>query len=255
MTTQIVTVPCLEDNYAYIIYDKTDGKTCLVDAPESEPIISCLEQRGWGLDKIFLTHHHSDHIAGLENILAHFPARVFGASADAKRLPTLNEGLKQNDKFYLGQNEFSILEVYGHTIGHIALYSKELSVVFSGDSLMTLGCGRLFEGTPQVLWETLKKFIQLPPETEIYCGHEYGEKNAKFAISVDPNNKKLQDRFLEIKEKRKNNIPTVPSTIKNEIETNPFLRVNFPELKSSLKMEGHEDHLILGNLRKRRDTF
>ena len=255
MNTEIVTVPCLDDNYAYIIHDKIEGKTCLVDAPEAKPIISVLNKKGWGLDKIFLTHHHSDHVAGLEKILENFPARICGAAADIERLPPLDERLKQDDKFYLGKQQFAIMEVYGHTIGHIALYSQEMSAIFSGDSLMTLGCGRLFEGNPLILFETLQKFSQLPPETKIYSGHEYGEKNAKFAIFVDPYNKKLQDRLLFIKKLRAKNLPTVPSTIKSELETNPFMRVNCPEFRSFLKMEQDEPHVILGRLRKKRDTF
>ena len=255
MNTEIVTVPCLDDNYAYIIHDKIEGKTCLVDAPEAKPIISVLNKKGWGLDKIFLTHHHSDHVAGLEKILENFPARICGAAADIERLPDLDERLKQEDKFYLGKQEFAIMEVYGHTIGHIALYSQEMSAIFSGDSLMTLGCGRLFEGNPLILFETLQKFSQLPPETKVYSGHEYGEKNAKFAIFVDPYNKKLQDRLLFIKKLRAKNLPTVPSTIESELETNPFMRVNCPEFRSFLKMEQDEPDVILGRLRKRRDSF
>ena len=255
MNTEIVTVPCLDDNYAYIIHEKIEGKTCLVDAPESKPIINALNKKGWRLDKIFLTHHHADHVAGLEKIIENFPAKICGAAADIERLPALDERLKQEDKFYLGNQEFTIMEVYGHTIGHIALYSQEMSAIFSGDSLMTLGCGRLFEGNPQMLWETIQKFCQLPPETKVYSGHEYGEKNAQFAISVDPYNKKLQDRLLSIIKLRAKNLPTVPSTIESELETNPFMRVNCPEFRSFLKMEQDEPHVILGRLRKRRDSF
>ncbi len=255
VNTEIVTVPCLDDNYAYLIHDKIEEKTCLVDAPESKPIISVLNKKGWGLDKIFLTHHHSDHVAGLEEIIENFPAKICGAAADMERLPALDERLKQKDKFHLGKHEFAIMEVYGHTIGHIALYSQEMSAIFSGDSLMTLGCGRLFEGNPQMLWETIQKFCQLPPETKVYSGHEYGEKNAQFAISVDPYNKKLQDRLLSIIKLRAKNLPTVPSTIESELETNPFMRVNCPEFRNFLKMEHDEPHVILGRLRKTRDSF
>ena len=147
------------------------------------------------------------------------------------------------------------MEVYGHTIGHIALHSNEISAVFSGDSLMTLGCGRLFEGTPKMMWETLQKFGRLPPETKIYSGHEYGEKNADFAISIDPDNKKLQERVALIKKLRLNNFPTVPSTIAAEIETNPFLRAGNTELKKLLRMNEDEDVAVLAELRSRRDIF
>ena len=255
MNTEIVTVPCLDDNYAYIIHEKIEGKTCLVDAPESKPIINALNKKGWRLDKIFLTHHHADHVAGLEKIIENFPAKICGAAADMERLPALDERLKQKDKFHLGKHEFAIMEVYGHTIGHIALYSQEMSAIFSGDSLMTLGCGRLFEGNPKILWDTLQKFCQLPPETKVYSGHEYGGKNARFAISVDPYNKKLQDRLIYIEELRAKNLPTVPTTIESELETNPFMRVNCPEFRSFLKMERDEPDVILGRLRKRRDSF
>ena len=255
MTIEIATVPCLADNYAYLIHNHTENTTCLIDAPEATPIIGYLEKRAWNLDKIFLTHHHSDHVAGLGDLLKRYPANVSGATADVNRLPSLDAELKENDKFYLGTIEFSVMEVYGHTIGHIALYSKKISAVFSGDSLMTLGCGRLFEGNPRMMWKTLQKFSRLPPETKIYSGHEYGEKNANFAISIDPDNKKLQDRVVLIKKLRSNNFPSVPSTIGAELETNPFLRTGNAELKKFLGMSQDEDEAVFAELRSRRDIF
>ena len=255
MTIEIATIPCLEDNYAYIIHNHTENKTCLVDAPEATAIKNFLKQKAWNLDKIFLTHHHSDHVDGVKELLEDYPATIAGASADFNRLPTLDEKLKQNDTFRLGSLEFLILEVHGHTIGHIALYSKKKSAVFSGDSLMTLGCGRLFEGTPKIMWTTLQKFRELPPDTKIYSGHEYGQKNAHFAISVDPHNKKLQKRVSLIEELRDHGNPTVPSTIRSELETNPFMRVGSIEIKKGLKMTECEDYKVLGELRRRRDIF
>jgi len=255
VTIEIETVPCLDDNYAYIIHHQNKNITCLIDAPEAKPIIEILDKRGWALDKIVLTHHHSDHVAGINELLKHHPSVVFGAAADVERLPNLDQKLKENDFFYLGNIKFLIMDVSGHTIGHIALYSKEMGVVFTGDSLMTLGCGRLFEGSPELMWKTLIKFTQLPPDTLIYSGHEYGEKNASFAISIDPNNEKLRKRFSSIKELRSKNIPTVPSTIKNELETNPFLRAGNSEIKKLLNMTQYEDQKVFAELRDRRNDF
>ena len=252
---EIETVPCLSDNYAYIIHNQTENMTCAVDVPEAEPIINLLKKKRWTLNKIVLTHHHSDHVAGVEELLEHHPATVSGAAADFERLPTLDEKLTDKDLFNLGNLEFSIMEVYGHTIGHIALYSKEMSAVFSGDSLMTLGCGRLFEGTPKIMWETLQKFSQLPPYTKVYSGHEYGKKNASFAISIDPSNESLQKRVKMINMLRSKNIPTVPSTIGVELKTNPFLRAGEIEIKETLAMTQYEDHLVFAELRSRRDVF
>ena len=255
MTIDIVIVPCLEDNYAYLIHNPAQKKTCLIDVPEAKPIIEVLEKRAWNLEKIVLTHHHSDHVAGLGELLRSYQASVYGATADANRLPVLDTELKENDKFYLGNIEFLVMDVYGHTIGHIALYSKELSAVFSGDSLMTLGCGRLFEGSPEIMWDTLQKFCLLPPQTKIYSGHEYSEKNAQFALSIDPNNKKLQERASLIRELRSNGFPTVPSTIESELDTNPFVRSGNHNLKRLLGMSQQKDSNVLAELRRRRDVF
>ncbi len=255
MTIDIATVPCLEDNYAYLIHNQDENKTCLIDVPEAKPIIKVLKEKGWNLDKIVFTHHHFDHVGGLGDLLKSYQACVYGASADSNRLPALDTELKENDKFYLGSIEFLVMEVYGHTIGHIALYSKELSSIFSGDSLMTLGCGRLFEGSPEIMWETLQKFGQLPPETKIYSGHEYGEKNASFALSIDPNNKELQERASLIRKLQSNGLPTVPSTIGSELNTNPFLRSGNHDLKKFLGMTKYKDAKVLAELRSRRDIF
>ena len=255
MTNEIVTVPCLDDNYAYIIHNHIEKTTCLIDAPESKPIIEVLKKRQWKLEKIVLTHHHADHVMGLDDILKNYPSKVAGAAADINRLPKLDETLKENDIFYFGNIKFLIMEVSGHTIGHIALYSKEIGAVFTGDSLMTLGCGKLFEGSPEIMLTTLKKFIQLPPETKVYSGHEYGEKNANFAMSIDTKNENLKKRLALIKEQRLKNIATVPSTIKIELETNPFLRVGNSEIKSALNMQECQELSVFAELRSRRDHF
>ncbi len=224
MTLEIVTIPCLADNYAFLLRDQATGKVALVDAPESYPIQKALQDRGWKLDIVLLTHHHYDHIDGLPELVAEFHPQVIGAKADANRLPPLDLALSEGDTFTLGESEGHIIDVSGHTIGHIAFHFPTANAVFTADSLMALGCGRVFEGTPEMMWASLSKLAALPAETIVYSGHEYTASNAKFALTIEPDNAALQARAADITAKRAKGIPTVPSTLAEELATNPFLR-------------------------------
>ena len=255
MHTEIITIPCLDDNYAYIIHNHKRNETFLIDAPESSPIIKTLEKNSWKLKKIIITHHHSDHIMGINDLKKKYNPIIVGADSDSHRLPTLGEKIKVNQILNLGDLKFEVIDTPGHTIGHIAIYCKELSVVFTGDSLMVFGCGRLFEGTPETMWETLNKFKKLPEETKVYSGHEYAIKNAEFAVSVSPNNKKVIKRYNNLKKLIKQSLPSTPSTIKEELETNPFLRANNLEMKKSLNMDYESNVNVFAKLRNLRDSY
>jgi len=255
MTLEIITIPCLADNYAFLLRDKATGKVALVDAPESYPIEAALKEKGWGLDMVLLTHHHYDHIDGLPELVAEYHPVVVGAKADAGRLPPLDLALNEGDTFMLGETEGHVIDVSGHTIGHIAFNFPSAHAVFTADSLMALGCGRLFEGTPEMMWGSLSKLAALPSDTVVYSGHEYTASNAKFALSVEPDNTALQSRAQDTASKRALGIATVPSTLSEELATNPFLRAALPEFKSAVGMSDSSDVDVFAAIRKRKDNF
>jgi len=255
MTLEIVTIPCLANNYAFLLRDQATGKVALVDAPESYPIQKALQDKGWKLDMVLLTHHHYDHIDGLPELVEEYHPQVIGAKADANRLPPLDLALIEGDTFMLGESEGHIIDVSGHTIGHIAFHFPSAKTVFTADSLMALGCGRLFEGTPEMMWASLSKLAALPADTIVYSGHEYTASNAKFALTVEPDNAALQARAADITAKRAAGIPTVPSTLKEELATNPFLRAHLPEMKAAIGLEGATDAEAFAAIRKQKDNF
>jgi hydroxyacylglutathione hydrolase len=255
MPLEIVTIPCLSDNYAYLIHDAASGETAIVDVPEAGPIKSELNQRGWTLSQVWLTHHHWDHIDGLSDLLAEHPATVVGAKADAHRLPDLDRAVSEGEVFDFGGEQVHILDVSGHTIGHIALHLPETGALFTADSLMALGCGRLFEGTPAQMFESLQKTANMPGETMVYSGHEYTASNAAFAATVDPENSALISRTQDIAAKRASDQPTVPSTLQLERETNPFLRAHDPAIQAQLDMVGAPPVDVFTEIRARKDRF
>ena len=225
----LVTVACLSDNYAFLLRDKATGDVALIDVPEAAPIAAELSSRGWTLSQIWLTHHHPDHIQGVAELTAKFPAPLYGAAADAHRLPDLDVELKDGDSFALGETPVHVIDVSGHTIGHIALHAPTARAAFTADSLMALGCGRLFEGTPDQMYASLAKMANWPGDTQICSGHEYTASNAKFALTVEPDNTALQARARDIDIARRENRFTVPSLMSLERATNPFLRAKGSE--------------------------
>ena len=225
----LVTVACLSDNYAFLLRDKATGDVALIDVPEAAPIAAELSSRGWTLSQIWLTHHHPDHIQGVAELTAKFPAPLYGAAADAHRLPDLDVELKDGDSFALGETPVHVIDVSGHTIGHIALHAPTARAAFTADSLMALGCGRLFEGTPDQMYASLAKMADWPDDTQICSGHEYTASNAKFALTVEPDNTALQARARDIDIARRENRFTVPSLMSLERATNPFLRAKGSE--------------------------
>ncbi|MBY6139123.1 hydroxyacylglutathione hydrolase [Leisingera daeponensis] len=255
MPLEIVTLPCLSDNYAFLIHNPASGETALVDAPEAGAIRAALSERGWGLDRILLTHHHWDHVDGVAELREAYGAKVIGAAADASRLPPLDMAVEDGGTYPLLGEEVQVMDVSGHTVGHIAFYIPGAEAVFTADSLMALGCGRLFEGTPQQMWASLSQLAALPPQTMVYSGHEYTQANGAFAVTVDPGNPALQSRISDIAEARGNGLPTVPSSLQLELDTNPFLRAADRAIRAHLGMQDAEDAEVFAEIRKRKDNF
>lgn len=255
MPLTIETVPCLSDNYAFVLHDAASGDTAVVDVPEAAPISALLKKKGWTLTHVLLTHHHWDHVEGLKELLAEHPAKVVGAAADADRLPPLDVALSAGESITIGGEALEIIDVPGHTVGHIAYYAPETGAAFTADSLMALGCGRLFEGTPQQMWNSLSKLAALPPETLICSGHEYTAANARFALSVEPRNADLQNRAADIDASRAEGRPTVPSILADELATNPFLRPHVPDIQQSAGLPGGSPAEVFARIRKMKDEF
>lgn len=255
MPLELVTIPCLTDNYAYLIRDTATGETALVDVPEAAPILTELVLRGWRLDKIFLTHHHHDHVQGTEDLVKATGAVVYGAQADAHRLPPLTRVLREGDEVTVGQTIGGVLDVSGHTLGHIAFVFPSAHLAFTADSLMAGGCGRLFEGSPAVMWESLSKLAALPAQTMICSGHEYTGSNLRFAAAIEPENPALLDRIAQVAAARVAGVPTVPSLLSLELATNPFLRANLPHIKASLGLSGASDADVFAAIRALKDKL
>jgi hydroxyacylglutathione hydrolase len=255
---EIVTVPCLRDNYAYLLR-APGGETAVIDAPEAAPIIAALEARGWGLDWIWLTHHHADHVAGVAALRARFGARVAGCAADAARLPALDLAVSEGQTLALGSARATVMDVSGHTLHHVAYHvageGDEPGAVFTGDSLFVLGCGRVFEGTHAMMWGGLAKLARLPPRTTVWCGHEYTLSNARFARTVEPDNAALAEQAAEHEGARAEGRPTVPTTIGRELAANPFLRAAEAPLKAAVGLAGADAAAVFAEVRRRKDAF
>lgn len=250
---ELVTIPCLSDNYAFLLHNAETGDTLLVDAPETAPIQAALEARGWTLTDILLTHHHYDHVDGLAGLRG--AARVIGAAKDAHRLPPLDLAVNEGDALEICGEAVQVFDVSGHTEGHIAVYFAASKVVFTADSLMALGCGRLFEGKPAQMWDSLLKLRALPDDTWVCSGHEYTQSNARFATSIDPANTALLARAKDIDTARAAGRATVPSLLGVEKETNPFLRADDPGLKAAVGLPDASAEEVFKFVREAKDNF
>jgi hydroxyacylglutathione hydrolase len=221
---KITTIPILQDNYSYLLHDEKTGTTAIVDPSDADPLLKILEARGLKLDFILCTHHHADHTGGNLELKKVTNAKVAGASHDAHRIPGIDILLDESEPFLFGDATMKILKIPGHTLGHIALYFEQEAALFCGDTLFSVGCGKLFEGSPEQMWTSLNLLSVLPPTTKIYCGHEYTEANIQFAKTVDSKNKSLLDYEIRVKELRRQGSPTIPSIFEVELAVNPFLR-------------------------------
>lgn len=250
---ELVTIPCRADNYAFLLHDPETGHVILVDAPEAGPIQAELDRRGWRLAEILITHHHEDHIAAVAELRQ--GARVIGAARDAHRLPPLDLAVRPGETLNLGPFRADVIDAPGHTLGHVAWHVPQARAVFTGDSLMALGCGRLFEGTAEDMHGTLARLAALPGETLVCSGHEYTLGNARFARTVDPGNAALCARIERDEALRREDRATVPSRLDEERATNPFLRCADPGIRATLGMEDASDIEVLAELRARKDRF
>ncbi|HBF63707.1 MAG TPA: hydroxyacylglutathione hydrolase [Gammaproteobacteria bacterium] len=252
---EIYQIPCLQDNYGFLVHDPETGATATIDTPEVAPINQALAAKGWRLTHILNTHHHFDHAGGNEELKAQWNCQVVGAAIDAERIPGIDVALADGDTLTLGSKQARIIEVPGHTSGHIAYYFAADEVAFVGDTLFALGCGRLFEGTPEQMSESLGKIMALPDATTVYCAHEYTEANAAFAVTMEPANPALQQRVKEIQSLRAAGKPTVPTSIGLERATNPFVRSDSAELQAVLNLSGADEVAVFAETRRRKDHF
>jgi hydroxyacylglutathione hydrolase len=255
MALMIEQFPCREDNFGVLIHDDESNLTASIDAPEVGPIREKLKEKGWRLDRILTTHHHQDHVEGNLTLKEEFGCEITGPALEADRIPGIDNQVKGRDTFMFGGLEVHVIDTPGHTLGHISYWIPQAAVVFVADTLFALGCGRVFEGTPEMMWESLEKLHALPDQTTVYCGHEYTETNARFAVTIEPDNQELMRRFDEVKALRAEGKPTLPTTIGLEKRTNPFLRVNEPSVKTHVGMATGAPAQVFAEIRKRKDNF
>jgi hydroxyacylglutathione hydrolase len=251
MTVEIAIVPCLSDNYAYLV---KRGEACaVVDPSEAAPVTAALAARGWTLTHILNTHHHLDHTGGNLALKQATGAVVVGPGKDATRIPGIDVGVTEASGWEFAGLPVQVLEVPAHTRGAITFVID--ANAFTGDTLFAMGCGRLFEGDPQTMWRSLSKLMSLPDATRIYCGHEYTENNGRFALTLEPGNAALQTRMTDVRAARAKGAATMPSEIGLEKATNPFLRISSPEIRASLGMNNSDDVAVFGELRRKKDSF
>lgn len=252
---QIITIPCLKDNYAFLLHDPDSGETVCIDVPAGGPIHAELSARHWTLSTILITHHHWDHVKDVEALAKLTGAKVWGCGADAHRLPPLDKTLAEGDTFNVGGLRVEVLDTSGHCDNHLSFHVPDAQAVFTADSLMALGCGRLFEGTPAQMHTSLSKLAALPPETFVYSGHEYTAANARFALTIEPENPDLISRVERITAARAAGTPTVPSVLAEELATNPFLRAHVPAIAATLNMGGADPVDVFTRIRAEKDNF
>lgn len=248
-------IPVLTDNYVYLAHDQASGATAVVDPAVAAPVLERLAARGWVLSHILNTHHHQDHVGGNLALKSATGALIVGSERDRARIPGIDIELNEGDCFMLGQAAATVFEVPGHTSGHIAYWFAASQALFCGDTLFALGCGRLFEGDGAQMWQSLKKLRALPDDSLVYCAHEYTESNARFAATIETDNRDLAARIALIKEQRRQLLPTVPSSMSIERRTNPFLRADQDGVKAALHMENDRPETVFSEIRRRKDSF
>lgn len=251
----IIQIPVLNDNYIYLVRDPESEATAVVDPAVAGPVLDELDKRGWRLTHILNTHHHDDHVGGNRELKDKTGCTIVGPRADRDRIPGIEIELGDGDNFDFGNHTAKIFDVPGHTRGHIAYWFADSDALFSGDTLFAMGCGRLFEGTPAQMWQSLGKFLDLPGSTRVYCAHEYTEANGRFALSVEPDNDALKARMDRVLDLRRAKKPTVPSTMADEIATNPFLRPDSADLQRTIGLSGADLVDVFAKTRELKDNF
>jgi len=247
--------PCLADNYGYLLHDADSGVTAAVDTPDAAAILAQLEAKGWRLTHVLNTHHHADHAGGNLELKRQTGCTIVGPRADAARIPGIDVPVGAGDEVVLGRHRARVFDTPGHTRGHIVYYFADAHAAFVGDTLFALGCGRLFEGTPAQMWSSLSKILAWPDDTRLYCAHEYTQSNARFALTVEPDNDALRQRAAAVARRRAANLPTVPSTLAEERATNPFLRPASRGLRATVGLPDAPDVDVFAKTRALKDAF
>ncbi len=255
MPAQLRLFLCLQDNYGVLVHDPASGATAAIDAPEAAPIEAALQATGWRLSDIFVTHHHADHTAGIAELKQRYRCRVIAPRNEATRIPLVDVQVGEGDSVSAGDLSARVIETPGHTLGHIAYWFDQERIVFVGDTLFSIGCGRVIEGTPEMMWQSLLKLRALPDDTAIYCGHEYTEANIRFARTIEPDNERLAAREAEVKTLRARKAPTIPVRIGDEKAENPFLRADRPEVAAQVSMSGQPPAQVFAEIRERKNKF
>jgi hydroxyacylglutathione hydrolase len=247
--------PCLSDNYGYLLHDEDSGTTAAVDTPDAAEIAEQLEAKGWRLTHILNTHHHADHAGGNLELKRRTGCTIVGPRADAARIPGIDVAVGDGDVVALGAHRATVFDTPGHTRGHIVYHFAAAHAAFVGDTLFAMGCGRLFEGTPVQMWTSLQKILQWPDDTRLYCAHEYTQSNARFALTVEPQNRALQERAATVARLRAAGKATVPTTVGEERATNPFLRPQSRDLRATIDLTNAADVDVFAKTRALKDAF
>jgi hydroxyacylglutathione hydrolase len=246
---------CLKDNYGVLVHDSESGATAAIDAPEAAPIEAALKATGWTLTDILVTHHHADHTGGIEELKRKYKCRVVAPKAEAAKIPAIDETVREGDKVSVGKLSANVIETPGHTSGHITYWFHADKLAFAGDTLFSIGCGRVIEGTPEMMWTSLKKLRDLPGDTKVYCGHEYTMANIKFAQTIEPDNAALKARAAEAAKQVAGGQWTIPTTIDEEKAANVFLRADVPSVAAAVGLAGKSAAEVFTEVRARKNKF
>lgn len=253
---QVVRLNAFDDNYIWLLREPESGAVGVIDPGDADPVLAALAARGWTLSRIFVTHHHGDHIGGLATLKARFPAAlIIAAAADAHRIAPIDQAAAEGALIPFGGLTARVLAVPGHTSGHIAYWFEQAAALFCGDALFAQGCGRLFEGSAAQMWDSLHKLRALPAETAVYCAHEYTAGNARFALALTPNDPAVAARAAEVADLRARNLPTVPTRIADERRLNPFLRADDADFAAAAGLAGGDPAAVFAEIRRRKDVF
>jgi hydroxyacylglutathione hydrolase len=255
MAAQTYLFPCLKDNFGVLLHDPASGATAAVDAPEAGPVEAALAKTGWRLTDILVTHHHADHTAGIGELKSRHNCRVVAPRNEAQRIAHIDETVGEGDKVVVGSLEGRVIETPGHTAGHISYFFPADKIAFVGDTLFSIGCGRVIEGNAEMMWNSLLKLRDLPNDTAFYCGHEYTEANIRFAKTIEPNNKSLAARAEEVAKLTAAGKATIPATIGAEKAANPFLRADVSGVAESLGLSGNPPWKVFAEIRERKNRF
>lgn len=253
MPLDIHLFPCLDDNYGVLIHDPATGATASIDAPDADDVRAALAEKGWTLTHILVTHHHHDHVGGIQELKSETGCKVIGPKGEAQKITGIDGTVAEGDTLNFGKADVHVIETPGHTLGHVTYYIPSNAVAFAGDTLFAMGCGRIFEGTPEMMYASLQKLAALPGDTRVYCGHEYTLSNGRFALTIEPENAALKKRMAEVEALRVEHKPTLPTTIAAELATNPFLRAHVPAIQERLKMTGAPAWQVFAEIRERKN--